>query len=139
MSSTTYDAFAAIWTSSWFTILCFAIAGAIAWSLCRVTAPPRKNAGIEPTEPWPRGETVFHHYDCTGGERKIDVTLKVNSGEHDLPRRDQKINLMYQGRCDGTVEAFEINGMMVIGHDENGVVYVTRDNAKEFFGLVEKT
>jgi len=50
------------------------------------------------------------------------------------PRKDQRIVLNWQGRVDGTVEAFEINGMMCIG-DPEGVTYITREQAAEFFGF----
>jgi hypothetical protein len=46
------------------------------------------------------------------------------------------MNLMGQWQVDGTVEGFEINGMLVVPQPE-GCVYVTRQQAKEFFGLVE--
>lgn len=42
------------------------------------------------------------------------------------------INLMYQGPCDGTVEAFEINGHLCIP-GEDGVTYVTWENVLKFF------
>lgn len=48
----------------------------------------------------------------------------------------QKITLLWQGRGDGTVEGFEINGMLVVPGEE-GVTYVRRQDAIEFFGLVE--
>lgn len=43
---------------------------------------------------------------------------------------------MGQWQTDGTVNAYEVNGMLCIP-DPEGVVYVTREQAKEFFGLVE--
>lgn len=53
------------------------------------------------------------------------------------PAESQKITLMYQGRAEHRgVEAFEVNGMLVIPA-EDGVVYVTREQARDFFGLVE--
>lgn len=50
------------------------------------------------------------------------------------PRKDQRITLNWQGRVDGTVEGFEINGMLCIP-DEEGVTYITREQAAEFFGF----
>ena len=50
----------------------------------------------------------------------------------------KEIQLQYQGLADGTVTAFDVNGMLCIGHDENGVVYVTKQQAMEFFDLVPR-
>jgi len=50
--------------------------------------------------------------------------------------KEKVIGLMWQGKCDGTVEAFDVNGMMTIPSPE-GVTYVRREDAISFFGLVE--
>lgn len=46
----------------------------------------------------------------------------------------ETIILAWQGRCDGTVEGFRINGALVIPSDE-GAAYLTEQQACEFFGL----
>lgn len=54
-----------------------------------------------------------------------------------LDRSKEKIiTLLWQGICDGTVEAFDVNGMMVIPSEE-GMTYVRKEDAISFFGLVE--
>jgi hypothetical protein len=54
-----------------------------------------------------------------------------------LDRSKEKIiTLLWQGICDGTVEAFDVNGMMVIP-SEQGVTYVRKEDVISFFGLVE--
>lgn len=54
-----------------------------------------------------------------------------------LDRSKEKIiTLLWQGICDGTVEAFDVNGMMVIP-SEQGMTYVRKEDAISFFGLVE--
>lgn len=58
----------------------------------------------------------------------------VNAFDVVKPTKDQRIVLNWQGRVDGTVEAFEMNGMMFIG-DPEGVTYITREQAAEFFGF----
>ena len=49
------------------------------------------------------------------------------------------INLMAQGKIDYTVEAFSINteehGMMMVIPVEEGCIYVTKQDAIEFWGL----
>lgn len=52
--------------------------------------------------------------------------------------REKIITLLWQGICDGTVEAFDVNGMMVIPSEE-GMTYVRKEDAISFFGLVEKS
>lgn len=52
------------------------------------------------------------------------------------PQKGQTITLGGQWQCDGTVEGVEVNGMLAIPEPE-GVIYVTREDAKEFFGLIE--
>ena len=47
----------------------------------------------------------------------------------------KKITLLGQWQCDGTVEAFDVDGMMVIPQ-EDGVVYVRKEDAIQFFDLV---
>jgi hypothetical protein len=49
----------------------------------------------------------------------------------DLP---DTIALAWQGRVDGTNEGFRVNGMLAVPAEE-GVTYVTREQAIEFFGL----
>lgn len=49
---------------------------------------------------------------------------------------------MVQGRCDYSIDAIPVNGklygtLMCICADE-GAIYVTKEQAKEFFGLVDK-
>lgn len=56
----------------------------------------------------------------------VDKDKQVSSGK--------TITLMWQGRVDGTVEGFEVNGMLTIP-DREGVTYVTREQAAEFFGF----
>lgn len=56
-----------------------------------------------------------------------------------LDRSKEKIIvLLWQGVCDGTVEAFEVNGRMVIPSEE-GMTYVRKEDAISFFGLVEQS
>ncbi len=50
--------------------------------------------------------------------------------------KEKVVTLLWQGKCDGTVEAFEVNGMMTIPSSE-GVTYVQREDAVKFFGLVD--
>lgn len=44
------------------------------------------------------------------------------------------INLLFQGGCDATVEAFRVNGQMCIP-SAAGATYLTREQASDFFGL----
>lgn len=61
---------------------------------------------------------------------------------HDVsPKPYDAFLVMVQGKYDYTLEAFciyskEYGRMMVIGSEE-GAIYVTREQAKAFFGLVE--
>lgn len=51
-----------------------------------------------------------------------------------MSEQNQKtVNLNYQGRVDGKVEAFDVNGMMAIPYDQDGVVYVSWENVVDFF------
>jgi len=47
-------------------------------------------------------------------------------------RKEKTVTLGFQGRFDGTVEAFEVNGMMAIPSEE-GVTYVHWDDVVKFF------
>lgn len=64
------------------------------------------------------------------------TTPPVDRKPFQRPAEGKKIDLMFQGRVDGSVEAFEVNGMLVIPA-EDGVVYVTREQARDFFGLID--
>lgn len=50
------------------------------------------------------------------------------------PELPKTITLNWQGRVDGTVEAFRVNGMMAIP-EPTGVIYVTEKQSAEFFGI----
>lgn len=90
----------------------------------------------------PVGE-VLHDakFGCKAGQLFIDLPVgtKLYSepvappAREALPQKDQRITLLWQGRVDGTVEAFEINGMLAIP-DAEGVTYLTREQSVEFFG-----
>lgn len=47
-------------------------------------------------------------------------------------RNEKTVTLNYQGRVDGTVEAFDVNGMMAIP-GEDGVTYVRWKDVVDFF------
>lgn len=50
------------------------------------------------------------------------------------PELPETITLNWQGQVDGTVEAFRVNGMMAIP-EPTGVIYVTKEQSAEFFGI----
>jgi hypothetical protein len=52
-----------------------------------------------------------------------------------MSNQRKTITLLGQWKHDGTVEAFEVNGMMTIPCEE-GVVYVRKEDAMQFFDLV---
>lgn len=54
------------------------------------------------------------------------------------PYKDQKISLHAGGRIDGRVEGFEHMGTLCLP-GKDGAIFITREQAKEFFGLVEPT
>lgn len=47
-------------------------------------------------------------------------------------RKEKTVTLNYQGRVDGTVEAFDINGMMTVP-GEDGVTYIRWEDVVAFF------
>ena len=50
--------------------------------------------------------------------------------------KHQEFTADAQGEHDYTVPVFEVNNDMVIG-TEDGAVYITKEQAMKFFGLVE--
>lgn len=52
------------------------------------------------------------------------------------PHKDQSITLIAGGSINGRVRGFEHNGALCVA-GKDGAVFITREHAKEFFGLVE--
>ena len=74
---------------------------------------------------------------------EVEVRPEMPMAENEPPKmvfldrsKEKIINLLWQGECDGEVEAFDVNGMLVIP-SRDGVTYVRREDAISFFGLQE--
>jgi hypothetical protein len=61
---------------------------------------------------------------------KIDAPVKMSPGDG----FGKTIELMWQGKCDGMIQGFEINGMLCIP-SRDGVTYIRREDVKAFFGI----
>lgn len=64
----------------------------------------------------------------------IKAYKKLAAGVEVVPKIGERTLLYWQGRGDGTKEAFEINGQMVIP-DADGVAYLSAGQAAKFFGF----
>lgn len=74
---------------------------------------------------------------------EVEVRPDMPMAENEPPKmvfldrnKEKIISLLWQGECDGEVEAFDVNGMLVIP-SRDGVTYVRREDAISFFGLQE--
>jgi len=71
-----------------------------------------------------------------------NIVKQHDDGWHTLPKSiGATFEAMYQGRADGTQEVFpstaEGYGLMMCTGSQDGVVYITREQAKAFFGFSE--
>lgn len=65
---------------------------------------------------------------------KSATSSKPEAATGGRPSLPKTMALSWQGQVDGTNEAFRVNGMMAIGAPD-GVTYITKEQAAEFFGL----
>lgn len=71
-----------------------------------------------------------------------NIVKQHDDGWHTLPKSvGGPFQALYQGRGDGTQEVFpmtsEGHGLMMCTTSEDGVVYITREQAMAFFGFSE--
>lgn len=57
-------------------------------------------------------------------------------GAFEQPREGQKVKIIAGGEEGGFVEGFELDGALCVA-GKRGALFITREIAKEFFGLVE--
>lgn len=71
-----------------------------------------------------------------------NIVKQHDDGWHTLPKAPGgSFEAMYQGRADGIQEVFpsiaDGYGLMMCTESQDGVVYITREQAKAFFGFSE--
>lgn len=97
------------------------------------------------TEPLPEGAcptcfgegTVMQILEGQGIVRGQCPTCLGDGKARAFPRPRDTVTIMYQGQTDAVVEGYPVSGMLVVPGEE-GVCYVTRKMAMEFFGLSER-